>query len=79
MNPYLRGFLVVMASAMVAGSGVAATSHDPWTIGIAIMSNVGGTILALLLPSPLPRKEWTDEERQAKIAAIPAAQPKGNT
>lgn len=77
MNPYLKGFLVVLASAMVCAGGVATTTHDPWTIGIAVMVNVGTTVLGLVMPSPIPRKEWTDEERLAKIAAAATPQPKG--
>ena len=76
MNPYLKSILVVLASAMVCAGGVATTTHDVWTIGIAVMVNVGTTVLGLVMPSPLPRKEWTDEERAVKAAA-PVPQPKG--
>lgn len=69
MNPYVKGFLVVFASALVAAGGVAATSHDLWTIGVAVMVNIGTTLGGLLLQSPLPRKEWTEDQRAAKVAA----------
>lgn len=69
MNPYAKGVLVVLASAMVCAGGVATTTHDPLTIGIAVMVNVGTTILGLVMPSPIPRKEWTDEERAAVLNA----------
>lgn len=67
MNPYLKGVLVVAASAMVCAGGVATTTHDPWTIGIAVMVNVGTTVLGLIMPSPIPRKEWTADERTAAL------------
>ena len=76
LNPYIKGFLVVFASALVAAGGVAATSHDLWTIGVAVMVNIGTTLGGLLLQSPLPRKEWSDEERAAKVIAA-ELQPKG--
>jgi len=71
INPYLKGFLMVFASALVAAGGVAATSHDLWTIGVAVMVNIGTTLGGLLLQSPLPRKEWTAEERVAKMNEKP--------
>lgn len=74
MNPYVKGFLIIIASALVAGGGVATTSHDLWTIGIAVLVNIGTTLGGLLLQSPLPRKEWTDEERAAKVVP-PAVVP----
>lgn len=74
MNPYAKGVLITVASAMICAGGVATTTHDLWTIGIAVMINVGTTVLGLLLPSPLPRKEWTEAERTA--VAITKEQPK---
>ena len=67
MNGYRRIALLVLASALVAGGGVAATTHDWWAILVAALINVGTTLGALMLPSPLPRKEWTAEERAAAL------------
>jgi len=67
MNPYVKMALVIVASALVAGGGVATTSHDPWVIAVAVLVNIGTTLGGLLIQSPLPRKEWTDEERAAKV------------
>lgn len=78
MHPYARGALIVIASALVAGGGVATTSHDLWTIGVAVLVNIGTTLGGLLLQSPLPRKEWSEEERAAKAirdAAAAAVKP----
>lgn len=75
MSPVLKGALIVFASALVAAGGVATTTHDPWTIGIAVMVNVGTTLLGLLMPSPLARKEWTEEERAAKLPLKPPEAP----
>ena len=63
---YIKMALIIMGSALMAGGGVAQTTHDPWTIGIAIIINIGTTLTGLLMQSPLPRKEWTEEERAAK-------------
>jgi len=65
MNGYPRIALTVFASALVAGGGIATTTHDWWAIAVAVLINIGTTLGALLLPSPLPRKEWTAEERAA--------------
>lgn len=79
MNPILKGTLVVIASAMVCAGGVAATTHDLLTIGIAVMVNIGTTVLGLVMPSPIPRKEWTDEERAVQNTVTPAVQPPKGT
>lgn len=68
MNQYLKGALIILASAMIAFATTATQTHDPWTIGLAVIGSIGTTTLALLMQSPLPRKEWTDEEREANIA-----------
>lgn len=73
MNPYLNGGLIVLFSALGAGAAVATTTHDPWTIGLAAIINLSTTTLALLTKSPLPRKEWTEEERAGR--AVPAVPP----
>jgi hypothetical protein len=75
MNAYVKMALVIIASALVAGGGVATTTHDLWTIGVAVLVNVGTTLGGLLIQSPLPRKEWTDEQRAAKVAAPEAVKP----
>lgn len=84
MNQYLKGFLVVLASAL-AQVGVTATpivavrvptAIDFWVIGLAVLVNVSTTLTGLMMQSPLPRKEWTEEDR-AKLAVTP--QPKGVT
>lgn len=67
MNGYPKMALIVFASALVAGGGVAATSHDIWAISVAVLINVGTTLGALLIPSPIPRKEWTSDERAAAL------------
>lgn len=81
MNPYLKGFMIVLSSAL-AQVGVTATpivsvrvptALDIWVISLAVMTNIATTVLALVTQSPLPRKEWTQEERLAKL--VPAAQP----
>jgi len=78
MNPYAKAVLIVLASAL-AQIGVTATpivavriptTLDLWVIALAVIANVASTSLALLLQSPLPRKEWTDEERAAKVVPI---------
>lgn len=70
MSPYIKGILIVLASAMGAGAAVAATTHDIWTISLAVIANVSTTTIALVMQSPIPRKEWTEEERAGKTAAI---------
>jgi hypothetical protein len=85
MNPYVKGFLIIFASAIGQLSATATpivatripTTLDLWVVSLAVLANIAGTTLALVTQSPLPRKEWTDEERQAKIAAQTAVQPKG--
>jgi hypothetical protein len=77
MNQYVKGVLIIFGSALVAGTGVAVTSHDPWVIVIAVLANIGSTILALIVQSPIPREPWTPEERQAKVATPPAVNVKG--
>jgi len=81
MNPYLKGALIILASAL-AQIGVTAApivavrvpaALDIWVIALAVITNIASTSLALLLQSPLPRKEWTDEERAAKAAEVPVA------
>lgn len=67
MNGYPKMALIVFASALVAGGGVAATSHDTWAISVAVLINIGTTLGALLIPSPIPRKEWTADERAAAL------------
>lgn len=67
MNGYIKITFIVFAAALVAGGGVAATSHDPWAISVAVLINIGTTLGALLAPSPLPRKEWTAEQRAASL------------
>lgn len=74
MNPYLKGFLIILASALGAGAAVAATTHDLWPISLAVIMNISATTIALLTQSPLPRKEWTEEERAVKEAATPPTQ-----
>lgn len=74
MNSYAKMALIIVASALVAGGGVATTSHDLWTIGVAVLVNIGTTLGGLLIQSPLPRKEWSDEERAAKVVP-PATVP----
>jgi len=65
MNPYAKGILIVLASAMGAGAAVAATTHEVWTISLAVIANISTTTIALIMQSPLPRKEWTDDQRKA--------------
>lgn len=77
MNPYAKGALIVLASALGAGAAMAATTHDPWAITVAVIMNLSATTVALITQSPIPRKEWTPEERAAVIAA-PAVQSKGS-
>ena len=74
MNSYLKGFLIILASALVAGGGVATTSHDLWTIGVAVLVNIGTTLGGLLLQSPLHRKKWAAEQRAAQAFAKKAPQ-----
>ena len=83
MNPYLKSALIVLASAL-AQVGVTATpivalriptTLDLWVIGLAVIVNIASTSLALLLQSPLPRKEWTDEERAAKVVSAAVVPP----
>ena len=77
MNPYVKGFLIILASAMGAGAAVASTTHDIWTIALAVIANVSTTTIALVMQSPIPRKEWTQEERAA-VLPTPSPQPKGS-
>lgn len=89
MNPYAKGLLIVLASALGAGSAIATTivvgggrvptALDIWVIILAVATNIAATSIALLTQSPLPRKEWTEEERQTKTAAAVVPQPKGAT
>lgn len=77
MNPYLKGFLIVFASALgsgsaitttiVVGGGRVPTTIDIWIISLAVATNIATTVLALVTQSPLPRKEWTEQERAAKV------------
>jgi hypothetical protein len=88
MNPLAKGFLIVLASALGTGSALATTivvgggrvptTLDLWVISLGVLTNVATTSLALLTQSPIPRKEWTEEERAAKVAATAIPQPKGN-
>ena len=80
MNPYAKAFLIILGAAL-AQVGVTATpivavrvptTLDIWIIGLAVLANIGTTLTALLIQSPIPRKEWTDEERAAKVVtAVP--------
>lgn len=80
MHPYVKGALIILGAAL-AQVGVTATpivavrvptTLDLWVIGIAALANIGTTLIALLIQSPIPRKEWTDEERAAKVVPAPA-------
>jgi hypothetical protein len=73
MNAAVKMSLIILASALVAGGGVATTTHDLWTISVAVLVNIGTTLGGLLIQSPLPRKEWTDEQRAEKV--VPAVPP----
>lgn len=69
IQAYFNLFLSAAAAAAAAGAAVATTTHDPWPISIASIAALATSIAQQLRPSPLPRKEWTDEERAAKKVA----------
>lgn len=71
MNPYIKGAVIILASALGAGAAMAATTHDPWAITVAVVMNLSATTIALITQSPLPRKEWTEEERAKNVAPSP--------
>ena len=75
MSQGLKSFLIIFACALgqmsltatpIVASRVPSTL-DIWVISLAVMANIAGTTIALLTQSPLPRREWTAEERTAKM------------
>jgi hypothetical protein len=68
-NIYVNLVLSALAAAIVAGTGVAATTHDPWPIGVAALSALAVAVIQHL--RQLPRQEWTEEQRAAKATTEP--------
>lgn len=66
MNPYLNLTLSALAAGLVSASTIAATTHDPWAIGIAAINGIAIAVVQHI--RQFPRKEWTDEEREAKLS-----------
>jgi len=69
MSRYLDPFISALVLAAGSGAAVWATTQDLRPIFAAAIATFASAFIQQLRASPLPRKEWTDEERQKALLA----------